>query len=375
MVLRVTTEGLQDLSEAESTLPDTRWADATGTGNAILAAYTPEITELTDGLVLGFRASAANTSTTPTFAPDDMTAHTITKQGGGALAAGDIPAADAEVLVRYNLANTRWELLMLTPAVAVVWAAAGGGVDTLTATYTPAITSLTDGLLLGVRAGGANATATPTFSPNGLTARTITQLGGVALKPGSIYGSNHELLLRYNLANTRWELLNPADMAGELYKILEADENGTDVSTAQPWFPTAGGVSVLAGQRYLIEGFLYLSRAAGAVSHTTGVLFGGTATFTQIVFQAGAKEGDANTLADLSVFTSFAATEIVLKAASTSTTEQVMIYLRGEVRINAAGTVIPQFKYNAAPGGAPAVKAGSWFRMVPLAAVSKGTWA
>lgn len=94
------------------------WAAATGAADVITAAYAPVNTALTDGLLLGVRALAANATTTPTFSPDGLTAHTITKVGGSALAAGDIPAALAEMLLRYNLANTRWELLNPQPVAA-----------------------------------------------------------------------------------------------------------------------------------------------------------------------------------------------------------------------------------------------------------------
>jgi microcystin-dependent protein len=90
------------------------------------------------------------------------------------------------------------------------WTIAGGSADALTATYTPALTALTDGQLCFVRAVNANATTTPTFAPNGLTARTITKNGGAALLAGDIAGNLVEIVLRYNFANTRWELLNPA---------------------------------------------------------------------------------------------------------------------------------------------------------------------
>lgn len=96
----------------------------------------------------------------------------------------------------------------------LVWVAAGGTADALTATYAPAITALVDGMRLGVRAASANATTTPTFSPNGIAAHTITKIGGTALAAGDIVGAGHELILSYNLANTRWELLNPAIVFG-----------------------------------------------------------------------------------------------------------------------------------------------------------------
>lgn len=90
------------------------------------------------------------------------------------------------------------------------WIAAGGTADAITATYTPAITTLVDGQLCFVRASAANATTTPTFAPNGLTAHTIVKLGGSAVEPNDIAGVGHELILRYDLSNTQWELLNPS---------------------------------------------------------------------------------------------------------------------------------------------------------------------
>lgn len=84
---------------------------AGGTSDVITATYNPAITSLTDGLVVLFTASAANTTTTPTFSPNGLPAHVITKNGGSALAPGDIPAATAVCQLEYNLAGTRWELV------------------------------------------------------------------------------------------------------------------------------------------------------------------------------------------------------------------------------------------------------------------------
>lgn len=89
------------------------------------------------------------------------------------------------------------------------WVDGGGTADAITATYSPAITALVDGQLCCVRATAANATTTPTFAPNGLTARDIVKDGGDAVAVGDIVGDGHELILRYDLTNTRWELLNP----------------------------------------------------------------------------------------------------------------------------------------------------------------------
>lgn len=98
------------------------------------------------------------------------------------------------------------------------WTIAGGTADAITATYTPALTVLSDGQLCFFRASAANATTAPTFAPNGLTARPITRTGGSALAvagaqflASDIPGNLSECILRYNVANTRWELLNPGN--------------------------------------------------------------------------------------------------------------------------------------------------------------------
>lgn len=90
------------------------------------------------------------------------------------------------------------------------WTIATGTGDAIAATYTPSQGVPVDGQIYGCRVPGANATTTPTFAPNGNTARTITKLGGTALVAGDIPGNLAECFFRYNAANTRYELLNPA---------------------------------------------------------------------------------------------------------------------------------------------------------------------
>src|SRR5215468_901143 len=102
------------------------------------------------------------------------------------------------------------------------WAPAGGSADALTATFSPAPTALIDGQLVFLRASAANATTAPTFAPNGLTARPITRAGGAALTAGDIPGALAEIVLRYNLASTRWELLNPATLVPGANSITSA---------------------------------------------------------------------------------------------------------------------------------------------------------
>lgn len=117
----------------------------------------------------------------------------------------------------------------------LAWVDGGGTADAITASYTIPITAPTEGQLCCVRATAANSTTTPTFAPNGSTARTIVKNGGQALVAGDIAGDGHELELRYDLANTRWELMNP---------------RVTSIATGVT-FPTTGILATLAGTETL----------------------------------------------------------------------------------------------------------------------------
>lgn len=126
------------------------------------------------------------------------------------------------------------------------WVDGGGSADGITAAYTPAVTSadVTDGRIFYVRATAANTSTTPTFKPDSATARTIVKMGGQALVAGDVAGDGHELALRYDLANTRYELLNPAQSAASTIPYTAANasaaasldfaedtDNGTNVAT------------------------------------------------------------------------------------------------------------------------------------------------
>ena len=236
------------------------WIAGSGT-DTITATYAPAVTSLTNGMRLNFRAAAANATTTPTFAPNGLTAKTVVKGANVALVAGDIAGQHHECIVQYNSTTDKWHLLNPTNPIATLasyaltasvqtsaytWVDGGGTADAITATYSPALAALTDGTLIGVRATAANATTTPTFAPNGLTAKTIVKGANVALTAGDIEGNSHELLLRYAADIDKWVLLNPKYPAGTSSLDLNAlttDTTGGAVGDFIPFVDVSGSNS------------------------------------------------------------------------------------------------------------------------------------
>lgn len=98
----------------------------------------------------------------------------------------------------------------LNPEAATAAAAASGTADAITATFTPAVTSLSAGILVYVRASAANTSAAPTFKANATTAKPIIKGGNMPLVPGDIAGAGHWLELAYDATLDRWVLGNPA---------------------------------------------------------------------------------------------------------------------------------------------------------------------
>jgi hypothetical protein len=175
--------------------------------------------------------------------------------------------------------------------------------------------------------------------------------------------------------------LNRGVLPTRHFLSLIADQTGTNVATAQPWFPGGGatGITLPALTSYFFEGHLSFSRSAGTTSHTIALLFGGVATITSINYMALITDqaATASALSTPQVIEGTVATALVVTAASANASQFNSIFVKGIVRINGAGTFIPQFQYSAAPGGAPSLKANSFFGLYPTGSntvLSVGNW-
>lgn len=111
---------------------------------------------------------------------------------------------------------TKWALLPTPARIQAAFnssAIAAGTADALTGAFSPAIAALPAApgtLSVLVRAGSANATATPTFKADGTVAKTIVKGNNLPLVAGDIAGAGHWLDLQYDATLDKWVLQNPA---------------------------------------------------------------------------------------------------------------------------------------------------------------------
>ena len=90
--------------------------------------------------------------------------------------------------------------------------------------------TLADKVMCRFVASGQNTSTTPTFNPDGLGAKTIVKNGGQPLVAGDIPNALAVCDMEYNLANTRWELLNPA-IPSKVITQVAGTSNTTPAST------------------------------------------------------------------------------------------------------------------------------------------------
>lgn len=164
---------------------------------------------------------------------------------------------------------------------------------------------------------------------------------------------------------------------------LNSNFVGSNVNTAQPLFGV--GVALNSNTVYAFDLYCLLQKSVGASSHTFGTLFGGTSTLNNINYNVNWTR-DATTAASFSLvtFSSFfaystSASALTVTSAISSSSQTIVLNIKGTVSVNIGGTFIPQYILSAAPGGAYSTIAGSYFSIWPISAAgantSIGPWA
>ena len=87
-----------------------RFAVAGGSSDIITVTYENPVTELTDGMIVCFQATAANVTTTPSFNPDGLGAVTIVKGANQPLSEGDISGEGYLAILQYSATWSKWVL-------------------------------------------------------------------------------------------------------------------------------------------------------------------------------------------------------------------------------------------------------------------------
>jgi hypothetical protein len=157
-----------------------------------------------------------------------------------------------------------------------------------------------------------------------------------------------------------------------------ADFTGTNVTTAQPIFAaTEDALTVNAATTYRMDACFHI-HTVGTASHTFGILFGGTATLTDIGYLAEATNAATEVLGAAQILWCTAATVQILTPATATATHHT-VRISGIVRINAAGTFIPQYQWGTtAPGTAGVTLKDSYFALYPIGTNTTkavGNWA
>ena len=165
------------------------------------------------------------------------------------------------------------------------------------------------------------------------------------------------------------------------FMVLAADYLANDSSSAQKVFNIGtsglGAISLPSGTSYFMEAVYYITRGVGSNSHTLSTLFAVSNALTGITYTADTTSTTGNTLGAVSRIYGTATTAVTVTGASTSSSENITVVIRGIVRTNAATTFTPQIQYSSAPGGAPTVLTNSYIRLTPIgnnAVTFVGNW-
>ena len=164
------------------------------------------------------------------------------------------------------------------------------------------------------------------------------------------------------------------------FEILSTAKTLSSATGNQAMFnaTTNGAFTVAANTSYLFEIVANIITTGASNSFLLNFNFGGTATFTSAYFQTIYSP-------QTSAGTAGTARHLVWTAATGgnmyTTTSQALanpFQVKGVLRINATGTIIPQIAFSTAPGSSPTQTApGSYIRLTPIGTdtvASVGSW-
>lgn len=162
----------------------------------------------------------------------------------------------------------------------------------------------------------------------------------------------------------------------EYLLVSGADLTLSNATGVQSLFAAANDtITVAAGTSYYFECEFHQT-GTGTTSHTLNFALGGTLTTYNVQYQSYVSQnatgsGTPATTANYACYIATAASTAITAATATAIYRTVRI--RGVIRVNASGTLIPQVAFSAAPGVAPVIKTGAMFKLIPVGAAAAST--
>lgn len=180
-----------------------------------------------------------------------------------------------------------WRKVSGTNDQTLLIAVAGGTANALTATFSPSLTALLNGVPLFIRCAAPNTTDAPTLNVDGLGVKTICKGANVTLVPGDIAGSGFWAILQYDATLDKFVLANPAQGAAQLKTFtgtnferlpsgliiqwgplpLTADDGTANVTWATP-FPNAALQAYATGTTFSLSPVAWVATALSTTGGT-----------------------------------------------------------------------------------------------------------
>lgn len=158
--------------------------------------------------------------------------------------------------------------------------------------------------------------------------------------------------------------------------VSGADLTLSNATGVQSLFAAANDtITVPASTSYYFECEFHQT-GTGTTSHTLNFALGGTLTTHNIQYQAYVVQNATGSAtptptAHYGCYIATAASTAITAATATAIYRSVRI--RGVIRVNASGTLIPQVAFSAAPGVAPVIKSGASFKLIPIGSAAAST--
>jgi hypothetical protein len=338
-------------------------------GTVATATSTPAITISTSitGLLKG-NGTAISAATAGTDYQAALTGTGFVKSTAGTI------SYDTNTYLTANQSITLSGAVTGTGATAITTTLASSivGISNLSATGTPSATTYLRGdntwaTVSGSGFNGTLAAGTATVAPLDYT------IAGSVLKTTPLAGdfeADTNGISYYSHADSSRGIMDV-----EQFINLSGTYTLTSQTAAQKLFNTTtnGALTVKAATTYYFECFYTLSSMSGT-SGSFGFAIGGTATLTSIGWNSQSLKATTQTTA-ATLQTTYNTTAANTTIVSASTQTGGFTKISGYIRVNVAGTIIPQVSLGIA--AAAIVGANSYFRIIPIgtnAVTSVGNW-